>query len=257
MSTTRVPRPHGDPEPRQLGRRGRRPVGRVHRQDAVDGLDELDARVLRPDRPEVGAQRVVGDLAQGPGQLDARRPAAHEDEGHPLPAPVGVRLALGRLERDEDAAPDLRGVVDGLETRCVRRPLVVPEVAVPGAGRDDERVVREVEAVPEPDLAGDRVDPRRLAQQDRGVALLAEDRAQRLRDLARRQGARRHLVEQRLEQVVVPPVDQRHGHPVARLAQLPGRVQAAEPAAHDDDAVRADGGRGIGREGRGRHRVEC
>ena len=29
----------------------------------------------------------------------------------------------------------------------VRRPVVVPEVAVPGAGRDDERVVREVEAV--------------------------------------------------------------------------------------------------------------
>ena len=141
------PRADGDPEPRQLGRRGRRPVGRVHRQDAVDGLDELDARVLRPDRPEVGAQRVVGDLAQRPGQLDAGRPAAHEHEGHPLPAPVGVRLALGRLERDEDPAPDLRGVVDGLEARRVRRPLVVPEVAVPGAGRDDERVVREVEAV--------------------------------------------------------------------------------------------------------------
>ena len=49
-------------------------------------------------------------------------------------------------------------------------------------------------------------------------------------------GPGRDLVEQRLEQVVVAPVDEGDVDPVV-LAQLLRRVQAAEAAADDQDAV--------------------
>ena len=73
MSTTRVFVRTVDPEPLELpaGRGG--PAGRVGRQQAVHRLDEHDRRVLRADRAEVVAQRVVLDLAQGARR--ARRPS--------------------------------------------------------------------------------------------------------------------------------------------------------------------------------------
>ena len=95
-------------------------------------LDQEDPRVLRADRAEVAPQRVVRDLAERAGELDAGRAAADDDERHPRPPPLGIGLALGGLERDEDPAADLRRVVDRLEARRERRPLVVPEVASGG-----------------------------------------------------------------------------------------------------------------------------
>jgi hypothetical protein len=53
--------------------------------------------------------------------------------------------------------------------------------------------------------------------------------------LARRQRAGRDLVDERLEEVEVPPVDQRHLEVVV-LAQLVDRLQPAEAAADHDHA---------------------
>ena len=131
-------------------------------------------RLVRPDRPEIAPERVVGDLAERPGQLDAGRPAADEHERHPGPPPVGVGLALGGLEGDEDPPADLGRVLDGLEARRDRGPFRMVEVGVMGPGRDDERVVRDRAAVGELDLAPVDVDADGLAEDDRRVALLAE-----------------------------------------------------------------------------------
>ena len=49
-----------------------------------------------------------------------------------------IVLALGRLVREEDPAPDLERVLDRLEPGRERRPLVVAEVRVARAGRDDQ-----------------------------------------------------------------------------------------------------------------------
>ncbi len=223
-------------------RRGGAP-GRVGREQAVHRLDQHDPGVLGVDRPEVVAQRVVGDLAQRAGELHARRPAPDEHERHPRPPLDRVGLAFGGFEGDQDPAPDLRRVVDGLQARRVRRPVLVTEVGVMGAGGDDQRVVGHRAAVREPDLALLGVDVDRLPEQHGRVALLAEDRAQGLRDLARRQGARGDLVEHRLEQVMVPPIDQGDVDEVAGLAEVLGGIQAGETAADDDHAVRRRGGR--------------
>ena len=66
--------------------------------------------------------------------------------------------------------------------------------------------------------------------------MLPEDPAEGMGDLTRREGAGGDLVEQRLEGVVVAPVDERQVDPVV-LAEPPGRVQAAEAATDDRDAV--------------------
>ena len=127
-------------------------------------------------------------------------------------------------------------VLEGLEAGRHGRPLVVPEVRVMRAGRDDQRVVLDRAAVRQDDPPALDVDVDRLAEDHRRVALLAQHGAQRLRDLARRQRAGRDLVEHRLEQVEVAPVDERD-RDLRVVAEAPRRVQPAEPAADDHDAV--------------------
>ena len=56
-------------------------------------------------------------------------------------------------------------------------------------------------------------------------------------DLALRQDSRRHLVQQRLEQVMLGPGD--HRDIDGRLLERPGRGQATETRPDDDDAVPA------------------
>ena len=81
-----------------------------------------------------------------------------------------------------------------------------------------------------------------LGELDPHVAGAPQDVAQRRRDLARRQDAGGHLVQQRLEEVVVAPIEQRDvdaaGWPRNRHGGQP-----AEAASDDDDAV---AGRAVG-----------
>jgi hypothetical protein len=124
------------------------------------------------------------------------------------------------------------------------------EIAVVGAGPDDEAVVAERPTVVESQQSALGVQTLRLAEQDRRVVLLPEDRPEWLGDLAGRQSARRDLVEKRREEMVVPPIDEGHAD-AGVLAELPSRVQAGEPTADDQHAMRG------GRRGRwlGGHRL--
>ena len=74
-----------------------------------------------------------------------------------------------------------------------------------------------------------------LGQDHVDVLAPAQNVPQHRRDRTRRQDAGGHLVEERLEQVVVAPVDERDVD-VGRSEQA-GGGQAAEAAADDDDAV--------------------
>ena len=86
------PGPHGDAQLRQRAFRPGGQFGRISGQDAVGRLQQIDRGVGRVDAAEVAAQRGVGRLGHGAGQLDAGRPAAHDDERQQraLPGRVGV-----------------------------------------------------------------------------------------------------------------------------------------------------------------------
>ena len=104
------------------------------------------------------------------------------------------------------------------------------------AGRDDENAVGDVRSVREYDAAAGDVDIRHVAEQYAHVGLTSEDAPQRRGDIGRRECARRHLIQQRLEQVKVAAIDERHAD--RRPPQGQGGVESAEPAADDHD-VRA------------------
>src|SRR5215471_12764033 len=65
---------------------------------------------------------------------------------------------------------------------------------------------------------------------------MAKNPANRRRDVARRQRGRRHLIEQRLKDVMVVAIEQRHLH--GRTGEHSRRVESSKATADDDD-VRA------------------
>jgi len=186
-------------------------------------------------------RRVSGELGDLARHLHARRPGADHHERQVLAAPSGIALELGGLEGGEDAAADEQGALERLHLGGMGAPLVVAEVGVVRAARDDQRVIgdrlrcRQAGDRSEDHLAPLEIEALDLGEQYAHVAVALEDGPQRIRDLARRQRAGRHLVGQRLEQVEVAPVDERDLHGCG--PQPACRLESAEAAADDDDPV--------------------
>ena len=181
----------------------------------------------------------MGKLRDLPGKLHAGRSCADDDERQPGSANFGIGLALGELEGAEDPPAQLQRVVDRLHARRVPRELRVSEVRLLRAGGDNQAVIGDVAAPTERvdhQAPGLRVDPHNLAEDDRGVPLVPQDVADRRRDVALGQDAGRHLIEQRLEQVMVGAVDDCHIDMCAPK-RLSGE-QPGEPGADDHDTMR-------------------
>ena len=153
---------------------------------------------------------------------------------------VGIVLHRRHLEGAEDPAAQFEGIVDRLHAGCEAGELVVAEVGLGHTGGDDEAVIGDLEG---PEVGGRggmhhppvEVEPRHLGELDPDVLVAPDDVPDRRRDLAWREHARGNLVQQRLEQVVVAPVDQRHVD--GSVGEIPGCRQATEACADDDDAV--------------------
>ncbi len=232
---------NGDAEPLERPLRLGREGGREAREHTVGRLDEQHASGARIDRPEVTTQGVAGELADLTGHLDAGRPGPHDDEREPRSATRGVGVRLGGLEGTEQAASHDQGALQRLHLGGVTAPLLVAEVRVARAAGDDERVVREPlggrDAVDRTELhlTPIEVEVDDLGHQDTHVAVALEERPQWIGDLAGRQRTGRDLVRERLEEMEVPPVDERD---VDRSApELRHRLQPSEPAADHHDPV--------------------
>jgi hypothetical protein len=154
---------------------------------------------------------------------------------------------LGQLEGAEDAAAQLQGVVDALHARGELGELVVAEVGLPGTGGDDQLVVLQHRRPAQHaggDRAGGQVDVGDLTEHHAGVVLVAQDLPGGGGDLALGEDAGRHLVEQRLEEVVG---GLGHEGDVDRgLPELLGCEEATEAGADDDHPGPPSGGLGCG-----------
>ena len=203
---------------------------------AVAAFEEDDARRARVDVLVVARDRLAGDLLDRAGELDAGRSAADDAEGQHGAPRLGAAFVLGRLERQQDPPPQLGRILERLQSGRDRGPLVVAEVRVRRACREHQVVVGEPS--------------RRLEQQpslttstpvtgegDLAVVLAANDRADRRADVGRRERCGRHLVEQRLKDMMVAPIEDGHGD--RRLRQRFRGGEARKAAADDQDAVGA------------------
>ena len=188
--------------------------------------------------PERALEGVVGEFGDLPGHFHAGRTGADDDEGQQLLPPLRVVGPLGLLEGTDDAAAQLQRVVDRLHARRELGEMVVAEVRLPGTRGDDQRVVRGDIGVTEqfrPDRFRCQVDVGDFAQQHLSILLPAQDHPGGRRNLTRGDDAGRHLVQQRLEQVVRGLGDDLDVD-VGAFEGL-GGSQPAEPRANDDDFV--------------------
>jgi hypothetical protein len=110
------------------------------------------------------------------------------------------------------------------------RPVIVPEIRVGGPGRDHQVIVSNR---PRTGVHATRVDidASHLLHPHGDVALPAHDVPQRRGDIGAGQRRTGHLVQQRLEHVMVGAIDQRHAH--RRVRQGAHGFQATEAAAEN------------------------
>ncbi len=172
--------------------------------------------------------RHLGERAR---HLHAGGTTAHHHEGEEGPAGLGILFLLRGFERRKEAAADLDGIFELLERRRALGPFFVAEVLVHGPrGKDEVVVLDPVPAGKNHGLPlGVHVDD--LAEAYRGILLVSEELADGRREVRWGEGGCGNLVEERLEQVMVPSVDERDPH--RRAPQCTGSVQPGETAAHD------------------------
>ncbi len=106
------------------------------------------------------------------------------------------------------------------------------EIVIHSPGRQNQGVERN-RAVVHHERSRREIDSRNLAKHDQSVGLSAQDRADRLSDIGRREGRGCDLIEQRLKQMVVVAVDDQQID--RRTAQGAGGEQSAKSATYNDD----------------------
>ena len=184
------------------------------RQDPIGHLDQHHARIASRSMRRKSRARMSRDRS-------AIAPASSTPVGPP-PTTTNVsrraarrdrRLALGRLEREQHAAADLERVVEILEPGRDAAPSRRGRSSWCRApGRDDQVVVGERVPSSSRRAAAATIDapsPRRAAPSTLRVRARRRARIGYAMSVGAEAG-HRHLVEQRLEQVVVPAIDHRH-----------------------------------------------
>ena len=202
-------------------------------QHAWPGLDEQDARLARIDVAKVAGQRMPRDFRERAREFRARGSGADHGERQ-------AGIALGRIgrgfrlfESGQHAAPDQERVVERLEPGGKLLPLIVSEVGVRGAARDEKVVIGNL-AIGQLHLPRGGVDAEHVAHVHRDVSLIAQDVTQRRGDRRRGEAGGRHLVEQWLKQMMIAAIDQRDLD--RRSLELANRPQTGESTADDDDS---------------------
>src|SRR5262249_39157683 len=182
------------------------------RQDPIGCVEQNNGTFRWIDASEVSPQRDLHQVRQRPREFHAGGTCADQHERHLSRAFVLVLGHYGQFERAQDFGSDHLGVAEALETRCMLRELVVPEIAGAHAGRDHQIIERDLADAHARgvrlDRAGSNVNAGDLREEYADVSLLCLELTDRRRDLGRREDRRGHLIEQRLKYVVVTPVDQ-------------------------------------------------
>ena len=174
---------HAQPAQRSLGLV--REAFREGREHTRPGLDEDDFGLARVDGAKVADQHGSRDVGERARELHAGGAAADDHEGHEGSARRVVRLVLRPLECQEHAPPDLERVLERLQRRRIPLPVLVAEVRIADARGEDQIVVSQRLGVLDANGSRPEIGGRHLAEEHAGIRLAPEDRADRVRDVAR------------------------------------------------------------------------
>ena len=202
-------------------------------QDLRAALNQKDTGLRRVNVPEVLDQGDARDLRDCSRHLHAGRPAAHDHKRHRSLAFRVIMRLLRDLESHQHPLPDIQRIIETLEAGCVLLPFGTSEIRVPRACSDHEKVVVQRPVRCDDSLVRD-VDALRFAEDHLRIFLIAQNVTQRLRDVRGRERRRRHLIQQRLEEMMILAIQKREPH--IRFLQSFRGLQPAKAAADDDYA---------------------
>ena len=139
---------------------------------------------------------------------------------------------FGFLEGQQDPVADAQRVLDSLQARGKRLPLGMAEIAGATAQRQHEVIEPQGAFLQEHfRLARSMSTTCSIKHGDSGRA--GEDGTDRLRDFRRGQARGRHLVKQRLKQMMIGAVHQRHAR--GGMPEMLAERQPAKASAQDDN----------------------
>ena len=136
------------------------------------------------------------------------------------------------FKRQQDAAANAQCVVEGFQPRRELFPFRVPEIARHAAERQHEVVVGQ-RVFFEEDFFLREIEIHHGVEQHRDAGPVGEDGADGLRDFRRRESGGGHLIQQRLEEVMILPVNQRDARPWMVEGLAKGQSTEARPQNHD------------------------
>ncbi len=139
------------------------------------------------DVAEVGRQRVLRQLGNSAGEFDPGRAGADNHKSQQGITPLRIGLALGALERHQNAPPQRGGVLECFQAGRERLPFVMAEIRVTRAGGENQRVIWQAVAIIEQYALGCRIHPGHGREQGRDLRAIAQQIADRPGDLRRRQ----------------------------------------------------------------------
>lgn len=155
--------------------------------------------------------------------------AAHHCDGHQAFFFSRIEAVLRLFERQQNPTTDVQGVIERLETLSVPLPLRMAEVTGDASKRQHEVIVTE-NAVLKSHLAALQVKAGNVAEQNGDVAFVSQNGADGLGDFGRRQACSGDLIKQRLKEMMILPVHQRHLGIGTRESLTKGQPAKAAPS---------------------------
>src|SRR5689334_13489022 len=160
------------------------------------------------------SQDATRNFSQGASEFNAGGSAANHDEVELNLAFTLGCLTLRQFKCEKDATAHLDCVLDGLKSRSKGFPLVTPKVRVSCASGNYEVVIRDT-SICKLHYLGCEIDVEHFSEQHLDILLTAQDPANRGGNVAGRESRGRNLVEQRLEEMVIPAIKERDPHRMA------------------------------------------
>src|SRR5262249_5054980 len=105
------------------------------------GLDQDDPRFRRIDPAKIVDQGCLCQLSNGAGKFNAGRARTDQHEIQQTTALALLRRDLGSLEGDEHTLANSERVGQRLDAGREAFPFWMAEIGMPGARRDDEKVI--------------------------------------------------------------------------------------------------------------------